>query len=262
MDVHYQNGLKYFTFQCFSGNDVEHAIFTRQGGISEGVYRSLNLGGTSGDEPDAVMENHQRVFKAINRKFESRYDVWQVHGNRIICTEHARPENEKHIPADGIFTNKPDVTLMMRFADCVPLLFHDPVKKVIGIVHAGWQGTLLKIGAEAVKVVSERYGCLAEDLTVAIGPSICRECYQIGHTVAEKFETEFGESPNEFLVRDQSGFHLDLWKANEIILRKTGIRNIEISNICTAHNLDDWYSHRAENGKTGRFGVLMGLPKG
>lgn len=259
MNVHFYNDLKYFSFPSLETKGVRHGIFTRQGGVSDGIFHSLNLGGTNGDAHEAVWENHQRVFSALNRSFSSRFDVWQVHGKKIICTDKPRDEHEKHIPADGIFTDNPEVTLIMRFADCVPLLFLDPIKKVVGIVHAGWQGTLLRIGAEAVRVINQHYGCQPENLKIGIGPSICGDCYQVGKDVVRKFEVEFGDTCNEFIKKTSRGTYLDLWQANKMILENAGVKQIEISGLCTAHNLQDWYSHRSEKGKTGRFGVLMYL---
>lgn len=262
MIVHIQNNLKYYSFPSLLDDHMGHGIFTRQGGVSKGMYQSLNLGGTNGDSREAVWENHQRVFEAISRPFSSRFDVWQVHGKQIICTDKPRADHQKHLPADGIFTDNPDVTLIMRFADCVPLLFFDPIKKVVGIVHAGWQGTLLKIGAEAVRKIIEKYGCQPEDLKVGIGPSICREYYQVGKEVVSKFETEFGDAHSAFIEKSSKGYHLDLWQANKMILESVGVKSIEVSGLCTAHNLHDWFSHRAEKGKTGRFGVVMYLLPG
>lgn len=262
MIEHQDNGLKYFSFERFGGAGVVQAIFTRRGGVSQAPYETLNLGGTVGDDPAHVLENHNRVFEVIERPFESRYDVWQVHGKHIVCTDKPRPKDQKHFQADGVFTNKPQVTLMMRFADCVPLLFFDPIRHVVGMVHAGWQGTLLKIAAEAVQVAHNAYGSMPEDFIVGIGPSICKECYRVGEGLARRFRREFGQVASTFVEQRSDGFYLDLWRANQVTLEAVSVRNIEQSDLCTAHNLGDWYSHRAENGKTGRFGVLLALDGG
>ncbi len=260
MIQHHDNGLTFYTFDTIDSKKVVHGIFSRRGGVSQAEHTSLNLGGTVGDDPIAVLENHHRVFSTMHRAFQSRFDVWQVHGKDIIIAKQPRDLSNSHMPADGIFTANSEVTLIMRFADCVPLVFFDPVKQVVGVVHAGWMGTLQKIAAEAVKVVRETFDSQPEDVIVGIGPSICQDCYQVGTDVAEKFTHEFGELATEFVKIQENGqAYLDLWKANEIILRNSGVQQIEISGICTAHHLDEWYSHRAEGGKTGRFGVLVAL---
>lgn len=254
-----RSGLKLFCFENLTDENLDHAIFSRQGGVSKAPYHSLNLGGTVGDDPSDVLENHKLIFDYINRPFESRFDVWQVHGKNIISTDRPRNQGEAHIHADGIFTDNPAVTLLMRFADCVPILIYDPNRQVIGIVHAGWRGTVHKISAEAVRYAGDIYGCKPLDLLVGIGPSICPNCYQIGENVVKMFKEEFGQNAEQVLKNNPEGTYLDLWLANQITLEEAGVKNIEQSYLCTAHNLQDFYSHRAENGKTGRFGVIMGL---
>jgi len=254
-------GLVSYHFNSFDEKLIKHAVYTRLGGESEGAYRWLNLGGTNGDKPEHVYQNHLKLFSNFGRPFESRYDVWQVHGDTIRFTESPRPESQKHQPADGIFTQNPEVTLIMRFADCVPLFFHDPVEKVVGLVHAGWQGTLLQIGSVAVKAIAEHYGSKAENLKVGIGPSICGKCYQIGEEVRQKFLRSWGEAAETFIHKLDGNYSLDLWLANEWVLRNAGVQQIEQSHICTAENLHEWYSYRKEKGLTGRFAALIALAK-
>lgn len=259
MNLFEKKGLRYFQFESFQTDQVDHAIFTRQGGVSVGHYTSLNLGGTCGDDPIAVRRNHDLVFDLLERPFESRLDVWQVHGKQIVISESPRPIQQKHQPADGIFTANPEVVLMMRFADCVPLVFHDPVQRVVGIVHAGWQGTLLQIGKEAVLRVAEHYGSNPSNLMVGIGPSICGKCYEVGQEVLKQFIKLWGEEAHNFFTPNGERYLLDLWGANEWVLREAGVSHIERSNLCTAEHLEDWYSYRKEKGFTGRFGVVIAL---
>jgi YfiH family protein len=254
-----QAGLVYYKFDSFGDDTLDHAIFTRKGGSSQGPYASLNLGGTNGDDPSAVLANHQKLFEVFGRPYSSRYDVWQVHGKTILFSEAPRPPEKKHPPADGIFTDRPEVTLIMRFADCVPIVFHDPVKKVVGIVHAGWQGTMLRIGAEAVSAIWQRYGSLASDLRVGLGPSICSKCYQVGEEVRQQFLKAWGAEADRFFEKTETGLYLDLWGANEFVLRQAGVEKIENSGMCTAEKLDEWYSYRKEKGITGRFAVVIAL---
>jgi YfiH family protein len=254
-----QDGLIYYKFDTFDDEAVDHAIFSRQGGSSQGPYTSLNLGGTNGDDPSAVLANHEKLFEVFGRPYSSRFDVWQVHGKTILFSDAPRPPERKHPPADGIFTDKPEVTLIMRFADCVPLVFHDPVQKVVGIVHGGWQGTLLRIGSEAVSEIQNRYGSSASDLHVGLGPSICGNCYQVGEDVRKQFLQAWGIEAEQFFAKTESGLYLDLWGANEWVLRQAGVEHIENSGFCTAEHLDEWYSYRKERGLTGRFAVVIAL---
>lgn len=254
-----QEGLVYYKFDSFDDLALDHAIFSRIGGNSQGPYTSMNLGGTNGDNPKAVVANHEKLFKVFGRPYSSRFDVWQVHGKTILFSDAPRPPEKKHPPADGIFTDKPEVTLIMRFADCVPLVFHDPARKVVGIVHAGWQGTLLRIGAEAVSAIARQYGSAASDLRVGMGPSICGECYQVGEDVQKQFLKAWGSDAEQFFLNKEDGLYLDLWGANEWVLREAGVGRVENSGFCTAEKLDEWYSYRKEKGVTGRFAVVIAL---
>lgn len=257
MIFHTSNKLEYFTFKSLDVLGVKHAIFSRKGGMSQVPYDSLNLGGTVGDNPDHVLANHHLLFQTLDRKFTSRFDVWQVHGNKVLTANAPRPEGMDHPTADGMLTNASEVTLLMRFADCVPILLFDPVKNVVGLVHAGWQGTFKRIASAAIVKAQEVYGCKPQDFVAGIGPSICPECYQVGKDVYDQFNNEFGEVNRKFFKEKPDGWHLDLWKANELILQQAGVRQIEQSMICTAHNTSYWYSHRSEKGLTGRFGVVI-----
>lgn len=251
------NGLRYYQFDSFQDQPVFHAILTRHGGVSQPPYDQLNTGGTVGDDPQAVLENHKRIYDTFGFPFYSRFDVWQVHGSRVMCAKSPRGEGIPHPKADGILTQNPDVTLFMRFADCVPILLVDPVKKVIGIVHAGWQGTYKKIAQIAVEKMSACFGSLPGNLLAGIGPSICQSCYEVGPEVLEAFKQAMGQAAKNYFKIRASHLFLDLWQANQDILKQAGVVQIETAEICTACHLEDWYSHRAEHGKTGRFAVIM-----
>jgi YfiH family protein len=138
-------------------------------------------------------------------------------------------------------------------------LLHDPVKKVIGVVHAGWMGTVNGIISETVRTMQSAYRSNPGDILAAIGPSIAVHHYEVGPGVVDQVEKEFGAHVNELLVRENESTYFDLWRANQFLLENTGVDKIEISGICTACNLKDWFSHRGEKGETGRFGVLIAL---
>ena len=258
------NGIRYFLFDLLAEARITQAIFTRHGGVSTHPWAGLNVGGTVGDDPQRVAENRQRAFHAVRRKPESVYDVWQVHGNEVVCTENPRPLHVPHLKADAILTGRPEVTLFMRFADCVPILFYDPCRSVIGLAHAGWQGTVQKVAAAAVEGLQTRYGSRPADLLVGIGPSIGPHHYAVGPEVVEQVRRVFGQDAPALLPTRNgaaSGVQFDLWTANRLILEQVGVRQIEVAAICTACHLEDWFSHRGEAGRTGRFGALIGLQK-
>lgn len=253
------NGLEYFQFESFRECGVVHGIFSRKGGISPGPYTSLNLGGTNGDLRSNVIENRKRIFDSLERQVSSLFDVWQVHGAEILVPNQPRASNEPHLRADGIVTNKPEITLLMRFADCVPIMLYDPYKHAIGMVHAGWQGTVKKIAAAAVNKMTKEYGCNPVDIIAGIGPSIGPDHYEIQKDVLDRFSAVFGQSAESMVIHKNGKIWLDLWQANRSILNTARVEKVEISNECTACSLERWYSHRAENGLTGRFGAVIGL---
>ena len=252
------DGLRYYQFDIFSKNIV-NAVFTRQGGISPEPWTSLNLSISVGDTPERVAENRVHAFNSLGRDPASLHDVWLVHGTDIIYADAPRPLEQSPEKADILFTDNPEVSLFMRFADCVPLLFHDPTKHVIGISHAGWMGTAKGVAEVSVKAMQERYGSKPEDIVAGIGPSISVDHYEVGEEVAVQFREKYGEDSEKVLQTRDDRIYLDLWTANALQLQKMGVEQIQISGLCTACHLDDWYSHRAEKGKTGRFGALLAM---
>jgi YfiH family protein len=253
-----QDGLRYFSFDIFP-KSVSQAVFTRRGGVSPVPWDSLNVGAVVGDELVNVKENRLRSFNALGRRPASIFDVWLVHSTEVICTREPRDLNEPPIQADAILTDNPGVTLYMRYADCVPLMFHDPKKGVVGIAHAGWMGTVQGMAKVTVERMRSEYGSKPENILAAIGPSIGADHYEIGPDVITKVQDAFGTDAERLLESRAGRIYLDLWMANHIQLQSAGVERIEVAGVCTACHLDDWFSHRAEKGKTGRFGALIGL---
>ena len=258
MPFHENDGLRYYRFDIFS-NAVTQAVFTRRGGVSPAPWHSLNLGGSVGDDPAHVATNRIRVFQAMGCEPESIHDVWLVHGTDIVYADAPRPLDQPSAKADIIFTDNPQVSLFMRFGDCVPILFHDPKKKVIGIAHAGWIGTLRGVVGAAVEGMRSHYGSNPKDIVAGIGPSIGVDHYEVGAEVVAQFQEKFGTEADQMMQTRNGSAYLDLWASNSIQLQKAGVDQIQVSGVCTACHLDDWFSHRAEKGKTGRFGALMAL---
>jgi YfiH family protein len=258
MPFQYTEGLKYYSFPSIA-KEVRHGIFTRVGGTSPKPWESLNMGNTVGDESGRVTQNRQLAFGVLKLDNKSLFDVWQVHSATVALAGAPRAMNEDYQKADVILTNQPKVTLMMRFADCTPILLHDPVNKVIGLVHAGWMGTVKMAAKIAVEAMVENYGSNPEDIRAAIGPSIGPDHYEVGTDVIEKVRKTFGEINHVLIEKINGKFHFDLWEGNRLLLQIAGVKKIEVAGLCTACNLGDWFSHRAEKGKTGRFGVLASL---
>lgn len=254
-----KDALRYYTFESLDDEEVLQAAFTRHGGISPAPWAKLNLGSLVGDDPANVVENRRRIFEAIGRPIESLFDVWQVHGTSVICSESPRPLNSPHQKADVILTDNPRVTLLMRFADCVPILYYDPIHRVVGLAHAGWQGTVKLVAEVAVKTMHNIYGSRPEDILVTIGPSIGMHHYEVGPEVIREVQGSFGSDASSLLPVHDGKVKFDLWAANQLVLENSGIRCVEVAGLCTACHTNDWFSHRGEKGTTGRFGVVIGL---
>lgn len=259
MPFNSHGGIYYFKFESFDHPDITHAIFTRRGGISPDPWKSLNVGGYLGDDPSRVAWNRECAFRAVGRNPASMYDVWQVHSEQVVCVDSPRPWEVPHLQADAMLTNNPEVTLFMRFADCVPVFLFDPIKQVIGLVHSGWLGTVKKIAVKAIEAMVQNYGCQVENIQAGIGPSICVDHYEIGPEVVQQVLERLGEDGDQFLWRVNQTVKFDLWAANQRLMAQAGIKKIEVCGLCTACQIEDWYSHRGESGKTGRFGALIGL---
>jgi hypothetical protein len=254
------NGVRYYQFSRLSAAPITHAIFTRRGGVSDGPYAELNVGRTVGDDVSNVDENLVRCFAAVGKPRNSLFDSWLVHGTNALVAEAPRPpEWERPPQADIVMTNKPGVSLFMRFADCVPLVYFDPVKKAIAIAHAGWRGTLLGVAVSAVEGMVANYGSEPRDIIVGIGPAVSLEKYEVGPEVVTEVRNVFGLEADDLLLQTNGNYHFDLIGANRVLLEKAGVENIELSHICTAIDTEDWFSHRASGGKTGRFGALIAL---
>ena len=264
MPFYQSDQIRYFAFESLAAAGALNAAISRHGGVSPSPWASLNVGATVGDDIQRVNENRRRSFQALARPFESLYDVWQVHGTEVVCASAPRSPHQIHLRADAILTDRPHVTLFMRFADCVPIFLFDPSRRVVGMVHAGWLGTVKRIARSAVQAMQTCYGSRPADVLAAIGPSICLDHYPVGPEVEAQVRQSFNDSADALLLRSDraglnSGVKFDLWSANRLALEEAGVSQIECSNICTACHLEDWYSHRGEKGSTGRFGALISL---
>jgi YfiH family protein len=257
---HWVGALSYLTFGALDDLGVAHGAFSRQGGVSPAPWASLNMGATVGDSLENVRENRRRALAALQRDPSSSHDTWLVHGTAVVFAEAARPIDVPPQKADILLTDRPEITLMMRFADCTPILLYDPVRKVAGLAHAGWMGTVKLVAAAAVQAMEEHYGSKTGDIVAVIGPAICAEHYPVGLDVVEQVRRAFPSRSEEMFQIKGSQFYFDLWKANQAALESAGVEHIYQSGVCTACDTGHWYSHRAEAGQTGRFGALIAVP--
>lgn len=252
--------MVYYQFDSWVG--LKHGLFTRLGGVSQAPWASLNVGGTVGDNKEAVRKNHELMYRALDANEARACTVWMVHGHDVIVVDEPVQDEDRHwlAKADSMITHRKDTPLVMRYADCTPIMYYDRVKRVIGIAHAGWRGTVQGIASRTVRTMVETYGCELADIECGIGPAIGPKQYQVGEEVVEAVEAYFNTTEG-LIRRDLSDgtAYLDLWRANQMDLECAGIEKIQVAGICTADNTHEFFSHRAENGQTGRFGAIISL---
>lgn len=251
--------LAYYQFESLQDTGIRHGIFTRLGGVSTGIYASLNLSRSTGDTLPPVLENRHRMFNALGLRVEDSLTSWLVHGHTVRFVSRA-DIGQDDVHADAMITRERGLSLTLRFADCVPVMYHDPVRGVIGIAHAGWLGIVAGVLPATIIAMHEHCGCEPRDVRACIGPSIGPDRFEVGNDVAHKIQSAVSAS----VVNQPTGApkpYVDLWRAAESQLRDAGVINIETARICTASNTHEWFSHRAEKGKTGRFGAVIEQPK-
>lgn len=266
----YRNGIRYLQFPSICKIEgVKHLFSTRIGGCSKGYLGSMNLSYLRGDEKENVDENYKRIAELLSCSLNDFVLSDQTHTTniRIVTKEDCgkgitREKDYRDI--DGLITAEKGIVLVTSFADCVPLFFVDPCKRVIGLSHSGWRGTVGRIGQRTIQLMQQTYGCNPADIIAAIGPSICKDCYEVDQDVAEQFLEEFKDSRNAAQIvekKEHDKFKLDLWKANETVLLDAGIRpeNLSVTDICTCCNPDLLFSHRASHGKRGNLSAFLML---
>lgn len=291
MELKEKAQVPYLTFPKLSACDkVDHLMGTRVGGVSEGQFASMNFSVLLGDAPERVLENYRRIACVLDCQLEDMVGTFQTHTTNIrrVTREDGgkgviRTKDYRDI--DGIVTNEKGLTLCAYTADCVPIFFADPKACAVGLAHSGWRGTVGNIAGKMVAFMGEEFGSLPENLIVGIGPSICRDCYEVDETVAEQFVKMLGDDEAERKIIEESGiypmrgafdkdvrkvvepgkepgkYQLDLWLANLILLCRAGVlpKNIDVTDLCTACNPKLLFSHRASKGKRGNMGAFIRL---
>lgn len=264
-----ENGVTWLSFPALAETGlVKHAFSTRMGGVSKGVYSTMNFSFTRGDDPDDVRENYRRMAEALYVDRNRMVLTWQTHTTNVRTVS---PEDEgkgiikerDYRDVDGLITDRPGVTLVTFFADCVPLYFLDTKNKAIGLSHSGWRGTVNRMGEKTLKAMNDEFGTDPSDVIACVGPSICKDCYEVGSEVIEEFSQAFSESFHDalFYRKDNGKYQLDLWEANRIILKEAGVpeKQIHVTDICTHCNPDYLFSHRTAAERRGNLCAFLSL---
>lgn len=271
LKVNQYQEIIYLTFPLLEKTGlVRHLFSTRMGGVSRGIYSSMNLSFSRGDNKENVDENFRRIAQVLDSTPE-----------HIVCSRQNHTTNVRKVTeedlgkgvvretdyddVDGLITNVPGIILATFYADCVPLYFVDVKNKAIGLSHSGWRGTVNRMGQVTLQAMKRAYGTEPSDVMAAIGPSICQDCYEVGEEVADAFRKSF---PNEweYLIRkgkEEGKYQLDLQETNRRILLAAGVlpENIAVTDICTCCNSELLFSHRGSNGKRGNLGAFLELRK-
>lgn len=264
---HEKDKVVYYTIPSFEQTGlVKHAFSSRKGGISSGSYSSLNLGFNTKDDRENIVENYKIICKALEINPENLVLSNQIHEDGIAVVNSS--DRGKGIwrdsdinGVDGLITNDKEVALVTFYADCVPLFFLDPVKKVIGLSHAGWRGTVLEIGKKTIEKMTNQFQCNPKDVLVGIGPSIGHCCFEVDENVVIEFQKNIQNIQDAITAKQNNKYHIDLWAVNKKSLMEAGVpeNNITISSLCTVCNQQEFFSHRGQNGIRGTLAAVMEL---
>lgn len=266
MTLNNADTVPYLTYNSLSEiKFINHAFSTRLGGVSEGEFTSMNMAFNRGDNPENVTENYKRICKSAGFDFDSLTASAQDHNTfvRAVTSENKgvgiyKPRDLHSV--DALITNEKGVTLVTYYADCTPLFFVDTKKKAIGLAHAGWRGTVGRIGEKVVKKMTELYGTNPADIVAAIGPAISVCCYEVDKPCADNFYALSDLDSSRFVFpKDNGKYMIDLLETNRQILVAAGVKNenITVSDVCTNCNSELLWSHRATKGKRGTMSAFM-----
>ncbi len=258
-----KNGVPYLTYPLLEETGIViHGFSTRLGGVSQGCWSTMNISTSRGDDPAAVKENTRRMALALGIDPEDMTYTQQVHSTHVAVVR--REDRGKTFrETDGLITDVPGICLVTFYADCVPLYFVDPRQRVIALSHSGWKGTVGRMGEVTVQKMTEAFGCDPADIVAAVGPSICRDCYEVSEDVIDQFRAAFDESlwPLIFAPGAPGKYQLDLWEANRQVLLGAGIlpEHLAVTNLCTHCNPDLLFSHRAMGDHRGNLSAFLAL---
>lgn len=268
MNLNFKSGVGFLTFKDLENYDfLIHSFSTRLGGVSDNEFSSMNLSFTRGDSQTNVFRNYHKFCDAIGVDYNTLVASKQDHHDKIrkvkkedigigIYKEHDLPS------VDGLITNEPLITLVTYYADCTPIYFVDPIKKVVALAHAGWRGTILKIAKKMVDIMQNDYFCSINDIKCAIGPCIGPCCYEVDYDVASKFKNLEDDNTYSIVKNLTNGkYSVNLYQANKQILLSCGIKeeNITLADICTRCYNDLLFSHRAASSKRGCMAAMISI---
>lgn len=248
---------------------LTHGFSTRYGGVSDGIYKSMNLSFSQGDDERRVLKNHGIMAKTMGVELADMVYSHQTHTTNVlrVTREHAGmgfTVTRNFHDVDGFVTDVPGLMLVTAYADCVPLYFADTRLHVIGLSHSGWRGTVNNMAQATVDKMSYEFGSRPCDIAAFIGPSICASCYEVGDDVARNFRDRYGAESEKILTKKEAAsedkYYLNLHAANRINMLNAGIppQNIHVTDICTCCNPELLFSHRASKGKRGGLcGYMM-----
>lgn len=238
-----------------------HCFTTRLGGVSTGHLASMNIGTHRGDKIENVRKNYEILADALGFDTKKLVLTHQTHTDRVLQVGKAeygaglfRPELPE---CDALITNVPGTALVIFSADCTPILFYDPVTGAVGAAHAGWRGTAAGIAAKTVEAMCNAYGCKAENVRAAIGPNIGQCCFETNRDVPEAMLESLGADAQQYIRQKGEKYYVNLKEMNALWLKGAGVRNIEISDACTACNPDLFWSYRRVGDARGSQGAII-----
>jgi YfiH family protein len=264
-----KNNICFLTLPNWEEHGARVLFSTRHGGISKGCYSSMNMALHVGDDPEAVLANRQLLMELAGHNLSQMICCQQVHGNRVVAVDSSHAgcgsvRFEDALPdTDGLATATPGLVLTTFYADCIPVFFYDPVRRVVALSHSGWKGTLNSITAKTLQVMYDRFQCQASDMMIYIGPGISQCCFEVQADLADKVISAF-PNDRDIIIMDQNRIKWDLKET----IRRCAVNNgvaenrINVSPWCTSCHTECFYSFRKEQGHTGRMAAMITLVNG
>jgi len=254
-----RDGVVFYQFAALAKYpEIVHAVFTRIGGRSVRPFDTLNVGHAVGDEARHVERNHSIVLQTLGLGARQVVTARQVHGANVAVVDGAQAGTIVS-NTDALASNVSGVVLLLRFADCLPVMLYDPRHRAVALAHAGWRGCLSGVVANTLEKLRQAYGTDPTELIACLGPAIGPCCYQVGPDVTAKIEQAFPEHDGLVMAQADGSVHFDLPGAVRRQLRQAGVREIEDGSLCTCCHTGAFFSHRAEGSRTGRFAAVLGV---
>lgn len=267
LELYNKDGFVFASFNKLNSlNIVKNIITTRIGGYSKGVFSAFNIAMNTGDNKEDVINNFKLIADYFSVDLDDFYHAYQNHtvNVKVVHNEdrgYGVTKENSIGEYDAFITNEKRLVLYVSVADCVPIFLVDPVKVAIAVIHSGWRGTLNNIVNKTIMEMKKNFGTNSSDLVACIGPSICKDCYEVSYDLYDEFRKKHNdEYINKVFIKKGNGkFNLDLWLANKLNLINSGVfeENIDITNLCTYNNPDLFFSHRRHGKKRGNMGAFL-----